>query len=639
MRSAKRFVAITMVLVTLLSLIGSQTLARQGDGTPAASDSVLAGGLPAGITLTDLVSDGATGFPDAPAVLRLEQITIAPGGLLGGDGALAAPEIIQVTAGEIEIADDFGFSSKLSGGDGSLLQPGSIIAISNQTDTDATLLRVTVRSADAAAAGTTTADATGPRDGTPASGTPVSGTPVAMTETDTDAGIVGVETEILAEGPIRDDLPGDAVFYLTEAVFAPGADTGDNTLNGPTGLYLESGDLTVTSPSGVEGTVQEGRGVVLPAGVALTARNEGDGDVAALLFGIVPAGSGLVEVIEPTATATSEATATVEQTATQIPPTNTPTQPPTPTSDLETPSGTILQSGEAWDTGTSRLTVNATANGGFVEVILKYENTTNGRVDFSVSSSALRMYDDLRGIWEVQSWNDFGSQRVILNAGESIVLDATFLITDQSGNYSANVFLAIAGFGALAEGRWGWTFDNGRILTLPPDAVDPTASNGGSPGGEESTDASSSNTITSTANQSSSNDASSLENDAITKAVAISDQEFAGDFSAMYQSMHPDARAIIPEQVVVGWFTDYYAGIDASDMTVTGVELIPWTWGVTGETYPQTAEIAFTYTLTQNGASSTVAEVVRLVQDDSGEWCWFFGRTRDFVDEQIAIYS
>jgi hypothetical protein len=63
------------------------------------------------------------------------------------------------------------------------------------------------------------------------------------------------------------------------------------------------------------------------------------------------------------------------------------------------------------------------------------------------------------------------------------------------------------------------------------------------------------------------------------------------------------------------------------------VRFVEWTWPVTGKTYPITAEVSFR----QPFANGTVAEeVVRLVQDANGEWRWFFGRSREFVDEQIA---
>ena len=67
--------------------------------------------------------------------------------------------------------------------------------------------------------------------------------------------------------------------------------------------------------------------------------------------------------------------------------------------------------------------------------------------------------------------------------------------------------------------------------------------------------------------------------------------------------------------------------------TVIDVEFGPWTWEVTGETYPYTATVSFEQPFADG---SVVDDVVRLVQDQNGEWRWFFGRTRTFVEAQIA---
>jgi predicted metalloprotease len=57
---------------------------------------------------------------------------------------------------------------------------------------------------------------------------------------------------------------------------------------------------------------------------------------------------------------------------------------------------------------------------------------------------------------------------------------------------------------------------------------------------------------------------------------------------------------------------------------------------VTGQTYPNTAIVSFKQPFADG---SVVEDVVRLVQDDKGEWRWFFGRSREFVDAQIATYA
>lgn len=122
---------------------------------------------------------------------------------------------------------------------------------------------------------------------------------------------------------------------------------------------------------------------------------------------------------------------------------------------------------------------------------------------------------------------------------------------------------------------------------------------------------------------------------AATVAVELSVLEASGDFNTLYDRIHPDAHAEIPRAAVIGWFQNEFAPRGPGVSTVTGVNFTSWTWPVTGQTYPYTAEVTFT----QPFADGTVVEdVVRLVQDHKGEWRWFFGRSREFVNEQIARY-
>lgn len=59
-----------------------------------------------------------------------------------------------------------------------------------------------------------------------------------------------------------------------------------------------------------------------------------------------------------------------------------------------------------------------------------------------------------------------------------------------------------------------------------------------------------------------------------------------------------------------------------------------WTWDVTGETYQYVAEVSYS----QEFAEQTVEDVVRLVFHDQ-TWRWFFGRSKEFVDEQNLRFS
>ncbi|HVL22908.1 MAG TPA: hypothetical protein VM450_02440 [Thermomicrobiales bacterium] len=118
-------------------------------------------------------------------------------------------------------------------------------------------------------------------------------------------------------------------------------------------------------------------------------------------------------------------------------------------------------------------------------------------------------------------------------------------------------------------------------------------------------------------------------------AVEISQFEAQGNIDQLYARMHLDAKVLIPKEAVAGWYQADFFPRGPGVITVTGVQIISWTWDVTGITYPTTAEVSFTQPFA-NG--ETVSEVVRLVEDN-GVWYWFFGRNRDFVNQQITTYA
>src|SRR6478736_8143618 len=133
--------------------------------------------------------------------------------------------------------------------------------------------------------------------------------------------------------------------------------------------------------------------------------------------------------------------------------------------------------------------------------------------------------------------------------------------------------------------------------------------------------------------------AQDLATDAANRAVEISALEAARNFDAVYDLMHPDAQAIIPRAAVVGWNRDFLSDQDAGVLTVIGVSIVSWQWPVTGQTYDQTAEVSFVQPYTRNGVTSNEPEIVRLVDPGDGLGPrWFFGRSREFVDEKIARY-
>jgi len=130
--------------------------------------------------------------------------------------------------------------------------------------------------------------------------------------------------------------------------------------------------------------------------------------------------------------------------------------------------------------------------------------------------------------------------------------------------------------------------------------------------------------------------AQTLEQGPSERAVALSVLEASGDFNALYDLIHPDAHAVIPRAAVIGWFQDTFAPRGPGVSTVTDVEFVAWTWPVTGQTYPVSAEVSYEQPFADGPVE---AGVVRLVRDETGEWRWFFGRDRAFVEAQIARYA
>jgi predicted metalloprotease len=110
------------------------------------------------------------------------------------------------------------------------------------------------------------------------------------------------------------------------------------------------------------------------------------------------------------------------------------------------------------------------------------------------------------------------------------------------------------------------------------------------------------------------------------------------NFDALYERMHPDARAVVPRSAVVGWYESFYANRTTSEATIANVVAEPWTWDVTGVTYDDAVTVSYSQLYTVDGVTSDVAGEVHVVPYD-GSWGWFFGASRSFVDDQIALYG
>lgn len=131
---------------------------------------------------------------------------------------------------------------------------------------------------------------------------------------------------------------------------------------------------------------------------------------------------------------------------------------------------------------------------------------------------------------------------------------------------------------------------------------------------------------------------SPLPSDPMRAAEELSHLETTEHIPALYtfyELMHPDAQAIIPRHVVIGWYREEFQPRGPEPAIATGVTYKDWKWAVNGTTYPDAAEVSYTQAF---AGGSMTEDVVHLVEHDDG-WCWFFGRDRAWVDEQIERFT
>ena len=126
---------------------------------------------------------------------------------------------------------------------------------------------------------------------------------------------------------------------------------------------------------------------------------------------------------------------------------------------------------------------------------------------------------------------------------------------------------------------------------------------------------------------------------ALAQARQIFKYADSGDFNSMYDLIHPDAMEVIPRVVAVKTFGALYGDASVGRGVPVGIEFGPWTWGVTGQTYENAAAVSYEQPYVDNGEDKTLESTMYLVQDQQGEWRWFFGGSRSFVDSAIAAYG
>lgn len=142
--------------------------------------------------------------------------------------------------------------------------------------------------------------------------------------------------------------------------------------------------------------------------------------------------------------------------------------------------------------------------------------------------------------------------------------------------------------------------------------------------------------------QSTTVDSTTLQYQALAADAARHVLTLAGsrDFNAMYDLMHPDSKAVAPRTAVVGLFDEAYTNAQAGMPQIVNVEIVDYTWPVTGKTYSPAAKVTFVQSIVdQNGQTTVVQDALYLAPDSSGAWGWFFGNSAEMVQNAIDTYG
>lgn len=405
------------------------------------------------------------------------------------------PMLVWALDEPIAIQDAFGFTSSLPSEAGVVLPPDIEFTVGPEQSESASFLLV--RFLDPVEG-----SVSGPELGTDFA-TPESLFPETTVET-------------LATQPVH--IPGGVSnLFLSEARI--GADTEPASFNhaGTVTVFVDSGSVTSVSPSGLMGQISEGFAFTVADGSDfLMGSSTG---AAVLMFGISGSEDEPVSEITPTSipptptpvpptpTPLPPTPTPVPPTPTPVPPTPTPTPvPPTPTPVPPTPTptpippteaGSVLQLGETWVAPAAEVRVDVTdfANArptsskpawSQVTISISYTNTSDERVDFTLSEDQFRIVDD-NGVAWIQDGDDaIVGQRVLVDPGETVTLSAKYASenTDYSGDmnlaagqYIANVQVYLVDVAGIKRMTWGYTLDRGSIRThvfkgeLDPDTV------------------------------------------------------------------------------------------------------------------------------------------------------------------------
>jgi hypothetical protein len=122
------------------------------------------------------------------------------------------------------------------------------------------------------------------------------------------------------------------------------------------------------------------------------------------------------------------------------------------------------------------------------------------------------------------------------------------------------------------------------------------------------------------------------------KAYKIARLEAKRLFNVLYDHLHPDAREIIPEEVIVGWYTREFSDKVTGEPEIRDIEFGEWTWDVTGQTYDNAAMVTYVQPVVVDGEPSEIEINLHLAKYRTS-WGWFFGESQEWLDEQIAYFT
>jgi hypothetical protein len=270
-------VGLVVAVLPLVGTHGGASFAQEAAGTAVpASNLATQLGLNAGVSLQELASGTTDVVPVAPAVLRLEEVTVEP----GQSDAITltrGPELLYIQSGELTAEDNIGFRATLSEGRQVLFHEGFGYSLTNESGATASFLRLTVRPM--------------PLESNAATPSP------SLSDASTASSLILFQTHI-------ENVPASpATLFLGRMTWDPGIDSGQYWHDGTFGMMLESGQLTVQSPSGLPVELKRSAAEPLPSGYAHNDVNPGPDVTTVLVFAFVNADEGLLRPGTPASTA------------------------------------------------------------------------------------------------------------------------------------------------------------------------------------------------------------------------------------------------------------------------------------------------------------------------------------------------